>query len=34
LQQGRQAALELQAEFVQWDRLSDEALERFEKELE
>ena len=33
LLQGRQAALALQAEFVQWDRLSDEALEEFEKEL-
>lgn len=33
LLQGRQAALALQAEFGQWDRLSDEALEEFEKEL-
>ena len=34
LLQSRQAALELQAEFAQWDRLSDEALAQFEKELE
>ncbi len=34
LVQSRQAALELQTEFAQWDRLSDEALEQFEKELE
>ncbi len=33
LLQGRQAALALQAEFGQGDRLSDEALEEFEKEL-
>ncbi len=33
LLQRRQAALDLQAEFVQWDRLSDEALVEFEKEL-
>jgi hypothetical protein len=33
LLQSRQAALELQTEFAQWDRLSDEALEQFEKEL-
>ncbi len=33
LQQNRQAALELQAEFAQWDRLSDEVLNQFEKEL-
>src|SRR2546422_1957830 len=31
LVQSRQAALELQTEFAQWDRLSDEALEQFEK---
>jgi hypothetical protein len=34
LLQSRQAALELQAEFAQWDRLSDEALAQFEKDLE
>jgi len=34
LGQSRQAALELQAEFAQWDRLSDEALEQFEKDLD
>lgn len=34
LSQSRQAALELQAEFAQWDRLSDDALTQFEKELE
>jgi hypothetical protein len=34
LREGRQAALELQAEFTQWDRLSDEALEQFEKDLD
>lgn len=31
--QRRQAALDLQAEFAQWDRLSDEALVQFEKRL-
>jgi len=31
--QSRQAALALQAEFAQWDRLSDEALVEFEKGL-
>ena len=31
--QSRQAALALQVEFAQWDRLSDEALIEFEKEL-
>ena len=31
--QRRQAALDLQAEFAQWDRLSDEALVEFEKGL-
>ena len=34
LLQSRRAALELQTEFTEWDRLSDEALEQFEKELE
>jgi hypothetical protein len=34
LSQSRQAALELQAECAQWDRLSDDALTQFEKELE
>jgi hypothetical protein len=33
LLQSRQAALALQAEFAQWDQLSDEALVEFEKEL-
>lgn len=33
LLQSRQAALALQTEFAQWDRLSDEALVEFEKEL-
>ena len=33
LSQSRQAALALQTEFTQWDRLSDEALVEFEKEL-
>jgi len=32
--QRRQAALDLQAEFTQWDRLSDEALVQFEKGLQ
>lgn len=32
--QSRQAALDLQLEFAQWDRLSDQALEEFEKELQ
>jgi hypothetical protein len=31
LRQSRQAALELQTEFAQWDHLSDEALEQFEE---
>ena len=34
LLQRRQAALALQAEFAQWDRLSDEALAEFEKGLQ
>ena len=34
LQQSRQSTLELQTEFAQWDDLSDEALEQFEKELD
>jgi len=34
LLQSRQAALNLQAEFNQWDRLSDEALLEFEKGLQ
>ncbi|MBI3800262.1 MAG: hypothetical protein HY268_25215 [Deltaproteobacteria bacterium] len=34
LSQSRQAALELQTEFAKWDRLSDEALTQFEKELD
>lgn len=34
LRQSRQATLELQTEFAQWDHLSDEALEQFEKELD
>ena len=34
LSQSRQSALELQTEFAQWDHLSDEALEQFEKELD
>jgi len=34
LLQSRQAALALQAEFAQWDRLSDEALVEFEKGLQ
>jgi len=33
LLQSRQAALALQAELAQWDRLSDEALVEFEKGL-
>jgi hypothetical protein len=33
LLQSRQAALALQVEFDQWDRLSDEALLEFEKGL-
>jgi hypothetical protein len=33
LLQRRQAALALQAELAQWDRLSDEALAEFEKGL-
>jgi len=33
LLQSRQAALALQVEFDQWDRLSDEALVEFEKGL-
>jgi hypothetical protein len=33
LLQSRQAALSLQVEFAQWDRISDEALIEFEKEL-
>jgi len=33
LLQSRQAALALQVEFDQWDRLSDEALVEFEKRL-
>lgn len=33
LAQGQKAVLELQAEFEEWDRLSDEALLEFEKEL-
>ena len=33
LLQSRQAALSLQVEFAQWDRLSDEAIAEFEKEL-
>ena len=33
LSQSRQAALDLQTEFAEWDRLSDEALTQFEKEL-
>ncbi len=33
LLQSRQAALALQAEFAQWDQLSDEALIEFEKGL-
>ena len=33
LLQTRQAALALQAEFDQWDQLSDEALTEFEKDL-
>ena len=32
--QRRQAALALQTEFAQWDRLSDEALVEFEKGLQ
>jgi hypothetical protein len=31
--QSRKAVMELQNEFSQWDRLSDEALLEFEKEL-
>jgi hypothetical protein len=34
LLQSRQAALALQFEFDQWDRLSDEALAEFEKGLQ
>jgi hypothetical protein len=34
LVQSRQAALALQAELAQWDRLSDEALMEFEKGLQ
>ena len=34
LLQSRQTALALHAELVQWDRLSDEALLEFEKELQ
>jgi hypothetical protein len=34
LLQSRQAALALQDEFAQWDRLSDEALVEFEKRCE
>lgn len=34
LLQSRQAALALQDEFAQWDRLSDEALVEFEKGLQ
>lgn len=33
LLQNRQAAQSLQQEFAQWDKLSDEALLEFEKEL-
>jgi hypothetical protein len=33
LLQSRQAALALQEEFAEWDRLSDEALMEFEKDL-
>jgi hypothetical protein len=33
LSQSRQIALSLQAEFTQWDRLSDEALVKFEEGL-
>ncbi|MFL5802553.1 MAG: hypothetical protein ACJ8CR_12540 [Roseiflexaceae bacterium] len=33
LLQSRQAALALQEEFAEWDRLSDEALVNFEKDL-
>ena len=33
LSQSRQIALALQAEFTQWDRLSDEALVKFEEGL-
>jgi len=33
LVQSREAALALQVEFAQWDRLSDEALNEFEKRL-
>ncbi len=33
LSQSRQAALDLQIEFAEWDRLSDEALTQFEKDL-
>jgi hypothetical protein len=33
LAQGEKAVLELQAEFEEWDRLSDEALLEFEKGL-
>ncbi len=29
----RQEIVELRAEFAQWDHLSDEALEQFEKDL-
>jgi hypothetical protein len=34
LQQSGQSALALQTEFAQWDHLSDEAIEQFEKELD
>ncbi|MEW6211845.1 MAG: hypothetical protein AB1631_26050 [Acidobacteriota bacterium] len=33
LLQSRQAALSLQQEFAEWDQLSDEALNEFEKGL-
>ena len=33
LSQSRQAALNLQTEFAEWDRLSDETLTQFEKDL-
>lgn len=33
LLQSRRTALELQTEFAEWDRLSDEALTQFEKEI-
>jgi hypothetical protein len=34
LRQSRQAVLDLQTEFAQWDSLSDEALVEFEKGIE